>query len=220
MNCNKSGFFLSVSPQGLCSSCVNHIKIEIQQRLRIIGDSHNIIGKSKNIEIIISRCDLLIENLKELSKYDKYKIVEMNFGNSAQSYEVLKEELILKNLKTSYDSIKEKLLTLSTTNAEVNQLNKLKVEVQKYYHLIQRNAGDINQLIIVIDKEISKVQFDDFIYKAKKNEFKGNKKKALDYYYEALYLLKTDKVEDNEQLTQIREVQNKIKELGGEVVDI
>jgi len=204
----------------LCNNCVNRIKFDIEQRLRIIRDSNEIVRKSKNIETIISRSNLAIDHLNELSEFDKYELVETNFASFAEAFSMMKEELILNRLKVNYETIKEKLLTLSTTNAKVNQLNKLKVEVQKYYPLIKNYEGDVNHFLHVIEKEISKVKNDELLDKARKNEFKGNKKKALDYYYEALYSLKTDKIDDQEQLNQIYDIQRKITDLGGEVRNI
>jgi len=72
----------------------------------------------------------------------------------------------------------------------------------------------------VIEGEITKVKCEDALDKAKKYEFKGNNKKALDFYYESLYFLKTDNIDDEVQKEQINEIENKIKSLGGEVRNI
>jgi hypothetical protein len=66
-----------------------------------------------------------------------------------------------------------------------------------------------------IATEISKTQLNGYLEEAKKNEFKGQKKKALDKYYEALYLLKHDDVDDSLQQDNIQFLESKIKELGG-----
>ncbi len=47
--------------------------------------------------------------------------------------------------------------------------------------------------------------------------FKGQKKRACEAYLDALYLLRKDSIPDDQQRTQILEIESKIKELGGEV---
>ena len=143
-----------------------------------------------------------------------------SFSSIAKDILDQKVESIYKVLKNNYEIVKEKLLTLSTINAKVNQLNKLKVEVRRYYPLIKRFAVDINEFIFTIDKEISLLKSNDALDKAKKYEFKGNNKKALDFYYDALYLLRTDNVDDKEQRERIIEIENKIKSFGGELRNI
>ena len=86
VNCKKSGFFLSVNSKGLCTNCENHFKFEINQKLRIVKESYNIVTKSKNIDTIISRCDLAIHHLNELSVYDNFDLVEINFSENAQKW--------------------------------------------------------------------------------------------------------------------------------------
>ena len=48
---------------------------------------------------------------------------------------------------------------------------------------------------------------------AKKAEFKNQRKKALDKYYEALYFLKNDEIDDSLQQDHISMIESKIKEL-------
>ena len=55
------------------------------------------------------------------------------------------------------------------------------------------------------------------IERAEKLAFKAQKKRACDAYLDALYLLRKDSIPDDQQRTQIIEIESKIKELGGEV---
>ena len=50
---------------------------------------------------------------------------------------------------------------------------------------------------------------------ARKAEFKGDKKKALDRYYDAVYFLRRDDVKDSLEEDIIGEIELKVKELGG-----
>ena len=61
---------------------------------------------------------------------------------------------------------------------------------------------------------IHKTKLDKFLEAAKKAEFKGNKKKAIDQYQEALYFIRNDDVPDDQQGQYIEKIESKLKELG------
>ena len=58
-------------------------------------------------------------------------------------------------------------------------------------------------------------QLNAYLDEAKKAEFKGQRKKALDRYYDALYFLKHDEIEDALQQEHLSAIEAKINELGG-----
>ncbi len=62
-------------------------------------------------------------------------------------------------------------------------------------------------------KVIQEIQLSSYLNDAKKAEFKGDKKKALDKYYEALYFLQHDEIDDALQTNEIEDIEAKIKEL-------
>lgn len=53
--------------------------------------------------------------------------------------------------------------------------------------------------------------------KAEKAEFKGQNKKALDAYLEALFVLRKDKIPDTEQAHEVDMIEGKIANLGGDI---
>lgn len=61
--------------------------------------------------------------------------------------------------------------------------------------------------------EIHRVKIEGFLGAARKAEFKGNMKKAVDPYQEALFFLSNDDVDDAGQAEEIGRIEAKIQEL-------
>ncbi len=131
-------------------------------------------------------------------------------------YKEGRDEIIKDSLNKEYQKALAKAEVSTTLKTKINPLSKILLRIQDYK--AQTSKPDVlNSLEQKITQEIHKIQFDSFISDAKRAEFKGNKKKALDKYYEALYFLKTDKINDSIQKDNILSLKSKIKELGGEI---
>jgi hypothetical protein len=83
------------------------------------------------------------------------------------------------------------------------------------------NEHNIRSRIDIYEQELLtaayRAEFEIYLDLAHKAEFKGNTQKAIDQYQEALYLLKTDNIPDDEQVSVIYILEEKIKELQSEV---
>ncbi|MBU0592444.1 MAG: hypothetical protein KKH74_01775 [Gammaproteobacteria bacterium] len=79
------------------------------------------------------------------------------------------------------------------------------------------DAARLKEHIPRIRSYIAQVEIDDFIEKAKRFEFKGNKKKALEYFKDAYYSAINDNIPDEQQREVIDWLSNKIEDLEGVV---
>ena len=66
------------------------------------------------------------------------------------------------------------------------------------------------------------LQYEDFLERARKAEFKKQAKKALDIYYDALYFVQhgdanRQDVDNDVRLEEVTALEEKVSELGGEV---
>lgn len=75
------------------------------------------------------------------------------------------------------------------------------------------NKNFLEDLERQIISTLHNVQLEGYLDAAKRADFKGQKKKALDQYYEALYFLKHDEIEDSLQMEHISTIEAKIEEL-------
>jgi hypothetical protein len=213
--CGKSGFFLSVNKDGLCNQCLNIVVPVVQNDLRIINDSVKIINKSKNLKTRLSRCDVIIETAERLlNEYENkgIKVIEPKASVFISEYKKARGKIILQSLKEDTDKLEYSFEIAGTPRAKINEINKVLLKIQDYKKEMQDHT-QINEIEKEINKFKQKAQLDFYLEDAKKAEFKGNKKKALDQYQEALYFLKTDNIEDDLQRDYINDINKKISEL-------
>jgi len=214
--CNRSGWFLSLNSSGLCNNCSPLVNLEASQRIRIINDSLKILSESKNLDTKLSRLNVLLEHANALLKYEQRGIP---ISDPLPSYFISKfgnmcDQIIADSLKDEVNMASSKAAVAVSTTTKVNMLSKVLLKIREY-KARSSNPSLLDQLERQVQTEIQRYQLDGYLDSAKKAEFKGQKKKALDQYYEALYLLRHDEVDDSLQKGQITFIENKISELGG-----
>jgi hypothetical protein len=217
--CGKSGFLFSVNENGICPNCQNFIKMDIQNRIRILFDSLKIVKDTKNIDTFISRLDLIIQHSKELIKYEEKGIPTTDRPPSEiyNYFQSKRDSIIVDKLETEYISLNKSLELPSVgSKKKVNDLNKLLLKSMEIKPKL-KNSEILSNFENKIKRQINNIQFNSFLEEAQKAEFKNNKKGALSKYYEALYFLQHDLVDDSLQNEQISKLKTKIIELGGEI---
>lgn len=73
MNCKNCGYNLAYEPineDGLCRRCAQFIEMDVKSRAKIIDDSIRIILNSKNLNTVVSRYEVLVENIEALLLYE------------------------------------------------------------------------------------------------------------------------------------------------------
>lgn len=80
--CGKKGFFVSIDKDGLCRNCAPALLMQVNQSIRVIKESEEIINKSKNLDTRISRCDTILFHLKHLIELERKGIPTLNIPPS------------------------------------------------------------------------------------------------------------------------------------------
>jgi chromosome partitioning protein len=75
INCDKNVFFLKINKYGFCKTCNEHIVTKILNAKKILLRSIKVIENSKNDEVIIKNCEIIIEALKGIINYEESGIV-------------------------------------------------------------------------------------------------------------------------------------------------
>lgn len=213
--CGRKGFFLSVDSNGLCGNCSSGVVLDITQRTRVMGDCLRLAREGKTFATRLSRCDLLLEHAEDLLQYEKKGIPTLSPSPSEilSEFRGYRDELILEEANNVAQKAKAKSEVASTTTAKHNALASGLLKAQE---IIQNNSkssiGD--ELERELKALMHNVKLDGFLEAAKKAEFKGNKKKAIDQYQEALFFIRNDDVPDNQQRSKIGQIEAKLKELG------
>lgn len=214
--CSRSGIFMTVSRYGLCSSCNSLFVMDVKRRGKIIQESLAIIKDTKNIKVGISRYDLIIEQVRALVEYEVkgIQVMERSPRENLQMLIRERDQVIYEFLEKEYDSVALKARMAATTAAKINAFSKLILLLKEYLD----KCTDKSKVIALLNKaaeELSAINLEKFVSDAEKAELKGNKRKALDSYYEAYYFLTHDSIDDSLQTRAIEKIKKKIIALGG-----
>ena len=213
--CGRSGFFFQVDSNGLCNECASVIIPIVKNNLRVINESTELINKSKNFKTKLSRCDLVIEIAEKMLEYENKGITTITPPPSvfiSQYKDVVRDKIILESLKLDIEKAKAKFDITNTPKAKINEINKVLIKIQEYKREI-KNKTHINKVEKEFNRTKHETQLNVYMETAKKAEFKGQNKKALDQYQEALYFLKNDEIDDQFQKDNINKIDKKIKDL-------
>ncbi len=212
--CSKRGFFLSTDSIGLCSVCAVAFRMEVAQKALLIVESGRLVEESKNLPTRISRCNLVIQLASDLIKYEERGIWNLEFSprSLVRTFSARKDELYLEDATSVAQATVKKAQVSTSAKSATNLLGKAVVKIEGYYGDVV-NKAPFHQLCDSLRAEAHKLQLYEFIQSAKKAEFKGNAKKALDQFQEALFFLMNDDIPDEKQEKAITWLKSKITEL-------
>ena len=188
---------------------------DIVQRARIINDSLELAREGKTFATRLSRCDLLLDHAQHLIQYEQ-KGIPTDSPVPSQvlaEFRTCRSDLILEEAHRAAEKAKAKASVAASTTAKHNALGG---ELLKVQEIMETSSDASSSLDIELELKalMHKGKLDGYLEAAKKAEFKGNKKKAIDQYQEALYFIHNDEVPDNQQTQEIKEIESKLRELG------
>lgn len=209
--CDRSGVFFFVNNNELCNDCEGERQRILQYRMRMINDCMKIIENTKKVDTLINRFRFLIENVEVLLIYEKKGITTIDPEPSKLLTQLnlrkdtIFDELIEKETEEAFS----KMAVTGTAKSKTNTLSKLLLAIVECKKEMS-NTNHLEQLENSIRYRINDIQLSSYLEEAEKAEFKEQFKKALDKYYEALYFLKHDDIDDKFQEKQISQINNKI----------
>jgi len=214
--CDKRGLFLAIDRNGLCGNCQPHLMV-ILSRARVLEDSMRLAREGKTFATRLSRCELTLEHAKFLERFERKGVPTISPAPST----IVRE---FRNLHGSL--IEEEAASVSMkafSKAEIATSPKAKERALASGLLKVRELATLSEGCAAVRRteqdlrnEIHRVTLEGFLDAARKAEFKGNTKKAIDQYQEALYFLRNDDVDDSIQASELLEVEAKLQELGGD----
>lgn len=212
--CGKKGFLLSVDQHGLCSSCSPSVVLDIKERLRVIGSSREVANNAKNWRTKASRIDLMVRHLEHLQQYEQRGILSLDppGPQALQDLERARRDAAIEAAETEVSKALASAETATTPKTKVNRASKALLALDA----IRREIADYEELVPheqQIRRFMHEANLNGFLDAARKAEFKGNKKKALDQYQEALFFLLNDDVDDSLQSEHIKSLEAKICQL-------
>jgi hypothetical protein len=205
---------LLITSHGLCYDCRNIFEMDVTQRLRIMNDCEKLVDNSKNMNTRLSRCDLLLEHAQALLKYEKKKIptIKPYPSQYLKEYTAKRSQIILEGITEVVEKALAKAQIATTLSTSITHANKALYEIQEKRQQLS-DQSKLNELEYQVRTFIHATQLNVYLEAARKAEFKGQKKKALDQYQEALYFLRNDEINDSLQEKEIKEIEKKVSDL-------
>ena len=212
--CDKRGMFMSVDPNGLCRNC-EHLAVEIQGRARILEQSVRLADKGKTFGTRLSRCELVIEHAGYLVQFERKGVPTVSPSPSylLDEFHALRTQIIVSEAENIVEKAFEKSSLASTANAKERALAAGVLKLREITQGLKKHSL-VKPMEEKLRQEIHRVILDGYLEAARKAEFKGNIKKAIDQYQEALYFIRNDDIDDAQQQSSIREIEVKLEELG------
>lgn len=214
--CGRSGWLLTVDSVGLCAHCRPAYTLAVSERTRVIEESQSLVLASAKLDTRLSRCDVIMDQARGLLDYEQHGVstIEPPPLELIRSMTALKDRLILEAMQAAVLDAQRKADVAQGAKAKTTALRKTLLTVREY--AAKTSSPEVLSTIEQdLELRLRQIQLNGYLDEAQKAEFKGNKKKALDQYYEALYFLKHDKAADAQVHTS--KIEAKIIELGGTV---
>jgi hypothetical protein len=211
--------FMGLTQLGVCNRCHPVIAMDVQQRVRLISDSMDIITKSKKADTQLSRYDFIIEQAVALLPYEQKGIPLPLNHLPSEFIQKLRQErdgIIYQMMADEYRLVGEKSTLATTTTGKISPFSKFILRVREFAKKTEDPTA-LRRLEADASKRMHDVQLLIYMDTAQKAELKGQKKKALDQYYEAYYFLTHDEYDDRTQQGDLEAIRRKIVGLGGEL---
>lgn len=177
-------------------------------------DSMRLAEEGKTFATRLSRCDLVLEHAEFLARFEAKGVPTVSPPPTRilEDSRKLRETIVLEEVHGLARKARDKATLATTPKARERALASALLKIREIGETTgtgQRVAGLDREL----KSEIHQITLGGFMEAAAKAEFKGNSKKAIDQYQEALYFIKNDDIDDDQQAAEIRKIEQKLSDL-------
>ncbi|MFT6094373.1 MAG: hypothetical protein ACJA2Q_002277 [Pseudohongiellaceae bacterium] len=178
-----------------------------------MDDSMRLAIEGKTFGTKLSRCDLVIEHAEALLEYETINIPTLSPLPSELigQFRALRIEIVLDEAQKIADKAADKSKVASTINSKYNALGQGLLKAKSILENISPGMGQ--SIIDKLSNKMHETKLSGFLENAEKAEFKGNAKKAIDQYQEALFFIQNDDIPDQQQHEEITKLEAKIQKL-------
>jgi len=212
--CGKGGWFSSTDANGLCAQCAPAVILQIQSTGRVVVESLKLAQQGKTFKTRLSRCDLLAERAAELLPLEQRGIPTITPPPSEllRHAAELRNEIILESAEQVAKTARDKADVATTSRAKSNAFSSGYLKAKD---ILEQSSepGSGAAILAEMKSGTHRAILDGFLEAARKAEFKGNQKKAIDQYQEALFFIKNDEIPDEQQATEIGVIESAIEKL-------
>ncbi|MEE8592400.1 MAG: hypothetical protein V3T35_13880 [Spirochaetia bacterium] len=217
--CDKSSWLLRVSQDGVCYKCEAIQSQMIGRKVQIIRESADLVETGKTLKTRLGRCDDIIRIASELIDYEQRGIQTTDPPPSRliDEFRVEKDNILIEHAREEVRKTLARAELRTTPRTQITEASKAILKIQDIRKEYGLDVPVLGELETNARRFMHRAELQGFLTEAEKAEFKGNKKKALDQYQEALFFLQRDDIDDRLQKNQIGDVEAKVRELSEEV---
>lgn len=170
--------------------------------------------EGKTFSTCLSRCDLTIEHAEYLSEFERKGVPTVSPPPSfiLKEFCTLRTDIIVSEATNVADKAFEKSSLASTAKAKERALAAGILKLREITQGLKKRSV-VSHLENKLRQEIHRVTLEGYLEAARKAEFKGNVKKAIDQYQEALFFMRNDDINDTQQQSSIRQIEAKLEDL-------
>ena len=163
----------------------------------------------------LSRCELAIEHAEFLLEFERKDVATVSPSPSSilRQYQNFRIEIIVAEASDVSKKAFEKSSLATTAKSKERILAAAVLKVREVGQSLEERSY-VASLELKLRREIHRVTLDGYLDAARKAEFKGNIKKAIDQFQEALFFIRNDDIDDAQQQLEIRDLEAKLEELG------
>ena len=162
----------------------------------------------------LSRCELVIEHVEFLLEFEKKDIPTVSPPPSRilRECRTLRTKIIVEEASGITEKAFEKSGLAVTPKSKERALADAILKVREVSRSLEERSR-VDALEKRIRSAIHRVTLDGYLNAARKAEFKGNTKKVIDQYQEALFFHLNDDIDDEQQQSEIGVLEAKLEEL-------
>jgi hypothetical protein len=169
--------------------------------------------EGKTLKTRLSRCDLVLEHANHLLEYEKKGVSTISPSPSeiVSEYTEYRDQIIREEARKAADKAIMKSDAAATPKTKANAISRGLVKVGEI--LSESNQPSIgNNIKDDLAERLFRIKLDGFKESARKAAFKGNNKKAVDQYKEALFLI-TEDGRGEELSSEVEEIEEALVKL-------
>jgi hypothetical protein len=173
-----------------------------------------IVFEAKKWKTGLARLKHVADNIAELEKFEAKGIQPLAkpLSEMKRMHDQARETIISEGIKDVYEEARAKAQLATTTAGKVGAVNKGILELRELSQETGRHQV-LEKAAAQLKAYAHHLQFKAMIDDGEKAEFKGNLKKALDQYQEALFFVMKDDIPDSEQAGLIEKLKRKVEQL-------
>jgi hypothetical protein len=213
--CDRSGWLLRISANGLCDACEATEVPVIVRKVQVLRECQDAVESVRTLKSRVERCDDVIGIAEELIPYELkgITVVDPSAAELKSAYEAKRRELVIEDARAEVGKILARAQLLATPRSRISEATKALLEIERARSDYGVHDPVLDESSHLAHRFIQETQLGAHLNEGEREEFKGNRAKALDHYQDALFFLEGKGVDEELRTEHAGRIQDRIREL-------